>query len=113
MSGVLLDVDQYAGMTTRTLLEDGKIIQKREWDERPLLDANKAAFNDAPGRFEKKPNFQRVASLDMGAYYEIVVTKMGIPPHRMFQLDKDEKKRFRRYLNDPEYRGLRTSPGRI
>ena len=98
---------------TRTVIEDGKVIQTRIQDTDPYLDHNKAVFNDAPGKFERKNRIQAVASIPMVAYFEIVVNKMGIPPHRMFQLTPDEKKVRNRWLNDPEYRYLRTSPGKI
>jgi hypothetical protein len=101
------------GVLTRTIFEDGKIIQKRVQDERPYLDQNKALFNDAPGEFFRKPKLRMVASIPMVAYYEIVVTKMGIPPHRMFRLDDDERKKLNSYLNSNEYQYLRTSPGKL
>lgn len=112
--GILLDTDVQGALVTRTYAEDGKLIQKREWDERPTLDANKAEYNNAPGKFDRKPKrMRRLASIDMGAYFEIVVNKMGIPPHRMFQLTPDEKKKRNSYLNSSEYRYLRTAPGKL
>lgn len=105
-------LSQSGDVLTRTIIEDGRIIQTRSQDETPYLDANKEQYNNAPGRFDKKPQIRAIASIPMVAYAEIM-TNMGIPPHRWFQLTQDEKKVRNRYLNSSEYRYLRTSPGKI
>lgn len=64
-----------------------------------LLEANKAALNGAD---ESWGDGARVAAIPMNVYDEL--RRTGIA---------DDKKAFKKFLNDPDNRAFRTRPGRV
>lgn len=69
-------------------------------DVTEIVEENKAAYNDAPGRW--KETFNHVASIPIGLYFEL--KKKGII---------DDQKAFKRWLNERDNRAFRTRPGTI
>jgi len=70
-----------------------------EQDVGTVVEANKAAFNDAPTRHGE---FTKVASLPMVVYVDL--KKRGI---------LDDQAALKKWLNDPDNRVFRTRPGRV
>lgn len=82
-------------------------------DVEPLVEANRREFNDAPGRFERKPAFRRVARIPGVAIMELArVNKISF---RELMLGKSDraKQLWNRFLNDRNLTAFRTSPGRV
>lgn len=69
-------------------------------DVTDLVEENKAAFNNAPGRW--KEAFNHVASIPIGLYFEL--KKKGIV---------DDHAAFKKWLNKSDNRFFRTRPGRV
>jgi len=99
MDRKVLSHDPSTGITRFFHWDDHRdefIIQTQQ-ECAPIVDANRAAFNDAPSRWG---DMQRVASIPISVYFDL--QKKG--------LTKDEKA-FKRWLNDPDQRFFRTRPG--
>lgn len=86
--------------------ETGKNHFRKVQDVTPLLDQNKAEFNDAPGKFDKKGDFRKVASIPA-----VVIAKWMEEGINVYNPDHAEA--VIRKLNDPEWQYLRTAPGTI
>lgn len=81
-------------------LGDGKYAVETRFDAAPTLDANKRAFNVAPTTWRNEAH--RIASIPLPLYFDL--KKQGIV---------DDRKKFLRWLSDPDNRHFRTKPGRI
>jgi len=77
---------------------DEFLIQTQQ-DTTDIVEANKAAYNDAPDRWGE---FTRVASIPISLYFDL--KKKGIA---------DDPEAMKRWLNDPDQRFFRTRPGRL
>lgn len=109
MSGGIL-LDQFGTYQTRLHYDEttGNTVVENWQDCEAIIEANKAAQATAPGRFEKKPFFQRVASVPYGVIYA-ALAKYGIMPGDWMAWKKAEKMKFyRRIANDPDYKYVRT-----
>lgn len=84
-------------------------------DIEPIIEANKAAFNDQPGRFEKRKEGlgKRIASIPGTIIEEICrIHKISF---REFMLARSCRAQdiWNKFLNDPAFRHFRTAPGRV
>lgn len=77
---------------------DDFLIQT-EQETTGIVEANKAAYNDAPERWG---DMTRVASIPLSLYFDL--KKKGIA---------DDPVAMKRWLNDPDQRFFRTRPGRL
>ena len=77
---------------------DDFLIQT-EQETTDIVEANKAAYNDAPERWG---DMTRVASIPLSLYFDL--KKKGIA---------DDPVAMKRWLNDPDQRFFRTRPGRL
>lgn len=98
---------------TEIKAKDGQVTVYREQDVEPCLIANRAAINEvtswrpwASGR--KDVAIRKVAEIPCVLAEQWL--KEGI---NIFSADPDMQKKFRQKLNDPNYKYLRTFPGRI
>ena len=82
---------------------DTYVIQKLQ-DCEPILESNKVAYNAG---IDRKSEMRRVASIPLSICEKWRIEK-GI---NVF--NKHHWPQVRRLLNDPEYRFLRTAPGRV
>lgn len=81
---------------------------RTEWDVTAILDSNKAAQNqDDQGWFSNKREMRRAASIPNAIIYKWLIEE-GINIW-----DNNHLPAVRRKLNDPEWRWLRTAPGRL
>lgn len=83
---------------------DGTTWLERVQDVEPILNETKAAFNDAPEFGRYKRDVVKVASIPLVVYEAYL--KKGI------DLLKDDAA-LRRFLNDPDNRAFRTTPGKV
>lgn len=78
-----------------------------EQDVEPILDLNKAAYNDGTRGYTPSRDLRKIAEIPL-----IVAEKwrneLGVDV-----FNKDHAPAVRRLLNDPEYLYLRTAPGRV
>lgn len=81
------------------------LVEERTQDVAPVLDANKRLFNDGDG-YSPSRDMRRVASIPL-----IVVEQWLKEGVDVF--NPDHSKEVRRRLNLPEWRHLRTAPGRV
>jgi hypothetical protein len=80
--------------------EDGNtFVIQTEQDTTGIVEANKAAYNDAPERWG---DMTRVASIPLSLYFDL--KKKGIT---------DDPVAMKRWLNDPDQRFFRTRPGTL
>ncbi len=79
---------------------DDTFAIETQQDVTPLIEGNKALFNDTPN--DNKGDLHRVASLPLNLYFDL--KKRGI---------LDDPKKFRAWLNDPENRFFRVKEGRV
>lgn len=101
--GRLLDFDPILGITEKYYEQDGKWIVARDQDATSLIEANLQKRNsvDERARF-KSEAFNRVASIPMVVLEEL--RRKGI---------LNDKKAFRKWLNDRDNLAFRTRPGRV
>lgn len=98
---------------TEIKANNGVLTVYREQDVEPVLNANRAAFNEAPswrpwGSGRKDVSMRMVADIP-----NIVVEQWLKEGINIFSPDPDMQKKFRKKLNDPEWRYLRTYPGKV
>jgi hypothetical protein len=90
--------------------EDGKLVVARTQDVEPVLEANKRRMNDAPGlksgQVYQDEVFNKVASIPMVVVEQWMKEGIDI-------FNPDHADAVNRKLNDPEYRYLRTLPGKL
>lgn len=103
MSKLLLTHDAATQTSEFMYFEPGSdtVTIRVEQDVTRILDANKAEFNDDHGRHGDGLG-RKVASIPLGIYMDL--RKRGIV---------QDRKAFRRWLNDPDNAAFRTSPGRV
>lgn len=102
-----LGVD-YAGDEKRTWYADGEggVVIRHEQDVAPILEANKAAYNQIDER-ARWGELARVAEIPNSVIADLNVK--GI----MRGFTVVDQKRMKAFLNDPANRYLRTRPGRV
>lgn len=89
------------------VFEDGKLHVRRTQDVEPILDLNKRMANEPQTR---AGTFRHVATIP-NVILEKWIAEEGA---NVLTMDKDEFALFiKRRLNDPDWRYLRTSMGRI
>jgi len=97
----LLDTDPNTGIrhvfNYDEMTDEATITAEQDVNE--VIEANKAAYNDAPDRYGE---FTRVAQIPMVIYWEL--KKKGI---------LDDQVALKRWLNDPDNRFFRTRPGQV
>lgn len=86
---------------------DGTIYEKRTQEVGHILDANKASYNASPETGRHKGDLSHVASIPLS-----VVMQWKKEGFDLFDKNVSQKELARR-LNDPQYRYLRTMPGRV
>ena len=84
------------------------VVQRRQQDVEPLLEMNRREINgDLPSKKSTFGNMQKVASIPL-----IVIEKwkaeLGVDA-----LDKSHFHKVKQLLNEPEWKYLRTSAGRL
>lgn len=77
------------------------------YDPNFVLEKNKQELADNPKNMSKDKSFQKVASIPQFVH-ELWKTMYGVDP-----LAKGNEKLLERLLNDPEWREVRTSVGRV
>lgn len=88
--------------------EDGgkdAIVIETVQDAEPILEANKAAFNDAPTGWG---DGQRIARIPVVFLEKLI--RDGVLDRQLRTLDDAA---FRRFLNDPDFQKFRTRPGQV
>lgn len=80
-----------------TETDEATITAEQDVDD--VVEFNKAQFNEQHGRWGE---FTKVASLPLVVYHDL--QKKGI---------LDDRKAFKRWLNDPDNRFFRTRPGHV
>lgn len=103
-----VETDPITGIETRWYHNsaDGKIHVQRLQDVEPNMDVNKAEYNShSDYRSFGKGHMHKMASIPMAIYEKWL--KEG------FDVLKGDDAELRRRLNSPEYRHLRTKPGRM
>ncbi len=97
----IFDHDDFTGVTSYWIYDESTDTAtiKTVQDVQPLIELNKADFNEAPKGWGEG---RRVASIPIAVFTDL--QQKGIT--------KDEKA-FKRWLNDPENRFFRTRPGII
>ena len=81
---------------------DGTFVIETRQDVAPVLERNKA-LQTADDGFTPSRDMARVASIP------VVVQREWLKRYGVNVFDRDNEKRVRRLLNDPEWRYLRTS----
>jgi hypothetical protein len=105
------DFDEVTGLTTEYWIHPGgkKVTIRRVQDVEPILIANKAEYNSKSSKSRISSECEglgrKVASIPMG-----LVEKLASEGLNLITCSPEELKKF---LNDPEYRFIRTAPGRI
>jgi hypothetical protein len=97
MSGISTDFSYEAG---ETLADDHFVISSSQ-DVTKIIEANKRSEVEVDSR-QKWGEFSKVASIPLSIYYDL--KKQGII---------DDKKRFKRWLNDSDNKFFRTRGGTI
>jgi hypothetical protein len=97
MSGISTDFSYEAG---ETLADDHFVISSSQ-DVTKIIEANKRSEVEVDSR-HKWGEFSKVASIPLSIYYDL--KKQGII---------DDKKRFKRWLNDSDNKFFRTRGGTI
>lgn len=92
---------------TRIWLDEGerKIVVQRQQDVEPVLELNKALQTLGDG-YSRSGNLRRVGSIPL-----VVIEQWLREGFDAF--DPNNRVELRRRLNDPEWRHLRTAPGRV
>lgn len=85
---------------------NGQLVQYREQDVEPYLEANKRAMLDF-GTKQRKSSFRHVAEVP-NVIVEKWLRELGV---NIF--DRNHAKKVQQLLNSSEYRYLRTSPGKL
>lgn len=97
----LFEVDPLTGIETyfHYNADNDTFTLEKQQDVEPILDLNKAQYNEAPTRWG---DGQRVASIPLSLYSELKAK--GII---------DDQDALRKWLNDPDNRFFRTRPGTV
>ena len=102
----LLDANGGVISVYEDLPGDEGFVIREYFDEVPVIEHNKRLQNDGDG-YSKSRELRRAASIPNGLVAKWLVEE-GI---NIFNPNHAEA--IRRKLNDPEYRWLRTAPGRL
>lgn len=105
------DYNEVSGMTTQYWLHPGgrKVTVRRYQDAEPIINSNVAQFNgkSSKGRLNEAEGLgTKVASIPMGLIEQL-------EKERNINILTCTEAELKRLLNDPEFRRLRTAPGRI
>ena len=87
---------------------DGTFLIEHEQDVEASLDHNKAMANEDDRGWSASRELRRVAHVP-----NIIIVKWLQEGLDIFDPDPEMQKRYRAKLNDPDWRWLRTAPGRI
>lgn len=109
MAKRLLDYDPLSGISTFHHYDhDSKqTIIEYVQDASPYLERNKAAQLQDNAKQQIKNNWWHVASIPVGVQYK------WMTQHGVNVWDKNHRKAVFRLLNDPDYRYLKTTTGKI
>lgn len=112
MSLRLIDSERQPDGSLRRVYYDSverTITHRYTQDVEPILESNKAEFNDSG----KRSGFHRVASIP-SVVIERVIQDEGITFRELMDAKSDHARRvWNRLLNDREFRYFRTRPGRV
>ncbi len=92
---------------TGVWVDGDKIIERKTQDVEPILEDNKRLYNEPGGGWSKSRELRRVASIPL------VVAEKWMREEGIDIFSPDHWPAIRRKLNDPEWRHLRTAPGRV
>ena len=100
-------------VSTEIKASNGELVIKRTQDTEPILELNGREMNEAPtwrpyASGKKDVPMRKVAEIPL-----IVVEQWLKEGINIFSPDPDMQKKFRQKLNDPNYRYLRTYPGKV
>lgn len=101
-------LDHYDGVTEYLVVDDSEDTYTlvREQDVTSQIEINKALFNDTDG-YTPSREWKHVAEIPIGAI-PLIEQKYGANPFL-----KENRDLLKRFLNDPENRFFRVSPGRV
>lgn len=100
-----------SGIITETWYNphDDVLTVKRTQDVEPILEDNKSAYNSAPKHGQR---FQH--ELVEVAYIPNIVIEQWLKEGlNIYRGDKETRKRLMAKLNDPDFRALRSRPGKL
>lgn len=86
--------------------EDGNLIIRKTQDVEPILDRNKRLYTADDG-WSPSRDVRRAASIPL------VVVEQWLREEGIDVFNPDHRDAVRRKLNSPEWRHLRTAPGRL
>lgn len=92
---------------------NGELTVYREQDVEPILNYNRAVINEAPTWRPWSSGRKDVPRRKVAEIPNVVVEQWMKEGINIFSPDPDMQKKFRQKLNDPNYRYLRTYPGRV
>lgn len=100
-------------MKTSIKAKDGKIAVLQTQQVEAIIALNQRAFNDVPTWRPYSRGRREVARRYVAEIPEIVIERWFKEGINFYSADPDMQRKVAQKLNDPEYRYLRTSPGRI
>jgi hypothetical protein len=100
-------------ITTKIMAKDGQVCVYREQDVESVLKANQVAMNEAPTWRPYASGRKDVALRHVAEIPAILAEQWFAEGINIFSADPDMQKKFRKKLNDWNYRKLRTYPGRL
>lgn len=101
-------VDEF-GVISTLAVEDGKLVAGTHQDVEPILEANKAQYNNDSGNW--KGDIHHVARIPE-AFVGSLLQEFGCTFQQLMS-DPAIKKKLIAKLNSNDYRFLRTKPGRL
>lgn len=84
----------------------GLTVVRTTQDVEPILEANKVLYNEDGGGWSPTREMRRVASIPLVVVHKWLQEGINI-------FDKNDRRKVLQRLNDPEWRHLRTAPGRV
>ena len=107
-------VDSHEGLTTWIQTQpDGSFLIRTSQDVELTVEANKARQTDGTNGYGKTRELRHVATIPDNMVLKWLQVE-GVQPGRWMRMKKGELMSFyRKYLNDPDYRYLKTVPGRV
>lgn len=105
MGGRYFGHDPALGLSEAFHFDESHFTIETKQDVEPFLENNKRLANDGDG-YSPSRDWRRIANIPLGIV-EMWRTRLGVDI-----FNKDHQPAVRRLLNDPDWRLLRTSPGR-
>lgn len=102
-----------AEVTTEIKANNGELVIKREQDVEPILDANRREINEVTSWRPYASGRKDVALRKVAEIPNVVIERWMKEGINIFSPDPDMQKKFKAKLNDPDWKWLRTFPGRL